>query len=97
MMHMFMAAGRIKLIADDYIVLTFTNTVGKEVSLKVFISGNMMKNVKEYTTVGDMCGAKGYFDTSEEQKKLILVADKVTFLSRPKSESDMEGDELLDE
>ena len=94
---MFMAAGRIKLITDDYIVLTSINAVGKEVALKVFLSDNMMKNVKEYTTVGDMCGIKGYFETSEEQKKLILVAEKVTFLSRSESVSDTEGDELLDE
>ena len=94
---MFMVAGRVKLIADDYMVVTSTNTAGKEVSLKVFIPGSMMKNVKEYTIVGDVCGVKGFFDNSPEQNKIILVADKVTFLSRSSSISDTEGDELLDE
>lgn len=97
MMHMFMATGRIKLIADDYIVLTSINTSGKEVALKIFISGNMMKNVKEYTTVGDMCGVKGCFDNSSEQKKIILVAERVTFLSKSGLVSDTEGEELEDE
>jgi hypothetical protein len=91
---MFMVAGRVKLIADDYMVVTSTNTEGKEVSLKVFVSGNMMKNVKEYTTIGDVCGVRGYFDNSPEQKKIILVADKVTFLSRPNSVSDTRGEEI---
>lgn len=94
MVNLFTAMGRIKLIADDYIVLTSTNKIGREVNLKVFVRGNMMKSIREYTTAGDVCGVKGYFDISPEQKKLILVADKVSFLGR---EDLTKGDELLDE
>lgn len=96
MVNIFTAVGRVKLIADDYMVITSTNIKNREVNLKVYITGNMMKNIKEYTTVGDICGIKGYLDISEEQKKLILVADKVTFLSRSCSVSDTEEDESCD-
>lgn len=50
--------------------------------IDVSIFDNIADNVKEYCKVGDLVGIKGRLESKED--KLILVGEKVTFLSQAK-------------
>ena len=46
--------------------------------IEVFITDNILGNMKEYCTKGSLLGIKGRIESKED--KMILVADKITFL-----------------
>lgn len=48
--------------------------------------GNMINNFKEYCRKGDTIGVKGRLETRED--KLIIIVDKLTFLSSAKKEEE---------
>lgn len=48
----------------------------------VLFSGNLVDNVKEYCRKGDIVGTKGRLQV--ENDKLVVVSDKITFLSSRK-------------
>lgn len=92
---MFTVVGRAKFVADDYFVISSINQKNREINVKVFVSGNILKHIREHMEIGDICGVKGFFDTKND--KLVLVADKVTFLGKSESVSDTRGEEIEDE
>lgn len=50
--------------------------------LDTMVVGGMVDNVENYCTVGDLIGVKGRLE--ETNKGMIVVAEKVTFLSSKK-------------
>ena len=55
------------------------------------LSGNIATNTKEYCKKGDILGIKGRIQTVtvEDEYKIELIAEKVTFLSSRKADDDL--------
>ena len=55
------------------------------------LSGNIATNTKEYCKKGDILGIKGRIQTVkvEDEYKIELIAEKVTFLSSRKVDDDL--------
>lgn len=51
--------------------------------IDIYVSGNIAKSTSEYTKKGDIVGIKGRLERMPQinQKNLMVVAEKVTFLS----------------
>ena len=45
------------------------------------LSGNILNNAKEYIQQGDMVGIKGRIEQQTTDSRLLVVAEKLTFLS----------------
>lgn len=54
------------------------------------LSGNILQNAKEYIQQGDLVGIKGRIEQQTTDSRLLVVADKITFLSS-KKEKESEG------
>lgn len=54
--------------------------------IDIYVSGNIAKSISEYVKKGDIVGIKGRLERMPQinQKNLMVVAEKVTFLSTRK-------------
>lgn len=54
--------------------------------IDIYVSGNIAKSTSEYTKKGDIVGIKGRLERMPQinQKNLMVVAERVTFLSTRK-------------
>ena len=91
MLNQLVCVGRIVEINEETIKIAVTRNYKNEnreyetdfISCKIF--KNIAKNVNEFCEKGDLVGIKGRLETFDS--KLIVIAEKVTFLSS-KTESD---------
>lgn len=52
-------------------------------NIKFLLKNNLSTNAKAYFKEKDLVGIRGYIDTDEDEN-IVLVADKITFLSQRK-------------
>ena len=76
--------GRIKYISPDFMDVAVFNSSDKEAYdlITVAISENISKHANEYCTLNDLVGVKGKL--ANKDGKLVVVADRITFLSSTK-------------
>ena len=90
MLNQIVLVGRIKEIEDIYITVAisraYKNANGEyDVDLvKINMSNNIAKNVKDYCEKGSLVGVKGKVETNDEGN-IIIIAEKISFLSSRKS------------
>lgn len=76
-------AGRYVSLKKDTMTLSITITKGDEkhdtLLIPIILNNILLEHVKEYVSKGDVVGVKGYLDNNN--KSLICVAEKITFLS----------------
>ena len=88
MLNQVVLVGRITSIneLDNKVVLAVTrneknsNGIYDTDFVPIKLPKNIFVNVCEYCKKGDLIGAKGFIESNENQE-IILVVDKVTFLS----------------
>lgn len=56
------------------------------------LSGNILQNAKEYIQQGDLVGIKGRIEQQTTDSRLLVVADKITFLSSKKEKEEKESE-----
>lgn len=84
-MNQIILVGRITEINDNGVTIGVTraykNANGEYETdfIPIRLFNNILTTTKEYTRLGDIIGVKGRLETHNTQ--LIVVADKVTFLS----------------
>lgn len=82
MLNQVTIVGRICRSLDDNGILRISvpRTTGDKINkIKVKITGDMISTVKTYCKERDLIGIRGRLE--EESGRIILVAEKVTFLS----------------
>lgn len=57
--------------------------------IDIILNDSIAKSTAEYCHKGDVVGIKGRVQTNASSKKLDLIAEKVTFLSKAKVEEDL--------
>lgn len=84
MLNQIVLVGRLKYIGLDFIELAVNKKDNPEEYdiIPVTLSENIVDNVKNYCTLEDVVGIKG--NISNKDGRLIIVANKVTFLSSRK-------------
>ena len=65
----------------------------EEIYIPVMLSDSIMKRTKQYCDINDIVGVKGWLKNRDE--KLIVMADKLTFLASTKG-TDEKGGEIDD-
>ena len=65
----------------------------EEIYIPVMLSASMMNKTKQYYDINDIVGVKGWLRNRDE--KLIVMADKLTFLASTK-DTDEKGGETDD-
>lgn len=65
----------------------------EEIYIPVMLSDSIMKRTKQYCDINDIVGVKGWLRNRDE--KLIVMADKLTFLASTK-DTDEKGGETDD-
>lgn len=65
----------------------------EEIYIPVMLSASMMNKTKQYYDINDIVGVKGWLRNRDE--KLIVMADKLTFLASTK-DTDEKGGETND-
>ena len=63
----------------------------EEVYIPVMLSDSIMNRTKQYCNINDIVGVKGWLKNRDG--KLIVMADKLTFLASTKSTNEEEGEE----
>ena len=95
-----MLIGRVKEIsANKNIRLTLTMSAEEIVELNVFIPTGMKSNVEQYLHAGDIVGIKGHLKEDSKNHSVIVMTDKLSFLSSPTEEpsTDDEPSDDIDE
>ena len=84
MLNQAVLVGRIKYISPDFMDVAVFNSSDKEKYdlITVSIPENISKHANEYCTLNDLVGIKGKL--ANKDGKLVVVADKMTFLSSTK-------------
>ena len=76
------------------IIYKDTIKVGEEeVYIPVIVGDSMMKHVQQYCNINDIVGVKGWLKNRDE--KLVVMADKLTFLTAT-NDTTSEGGETSD-
>lgn len=59
--------------------------------IEFILRGNIATNIKEYCNKGDILGVKGRIQSTkvDDEYKIELIAEKVTFLSSRKADDDL--------
>lgn len=95
MLNQFLLVGRIvKNIKNNNVTIAITRNHKNENGeyetdfIDVIIKGSIAKTTAEYCKKGDIIGVKGSIqsNTSKHTRKIILIAEKVTFLSSKKED-----------
>lgn len=87
MLNQIVLVGRIKEIQENKVYLaiprSYKNTNGEYDTdiVPVRIDDSIGNNVREYCEKGDLLGVKGRVEQLPNSKRIILKAEKVTFLS----------------
>ena len=95
MLNQIVLVGRIKEIEDTYMIVAisraYKNANGEyDVDLvKINMSDNIAKNVKDYCEKGNLVGIKGKVETNDEGN-IIIIAEKISFLSSSKQNTEQE-------
>ena len=63
----------------------------EEVYIPVMLSDSIMNRTKQYCNINDIVGIKGWLKNRDG--KLIVMAEKLTFLASTKSTNEEEGEE----
>lgn len=90
MNNMFTIIGRINRFVNDKVYINCTrqykNVNGEYLTdiVPVKLFGSIATNVHDYCQVGDLIGIKGRIEQLNDSNRIILVAEKVTFLSSKK-------------
>lgn len=79
-----------KVIATLSVPQSFKNISGEyEVNIiDVSIYGTIAETTQEYVKKGDLIGVRGRLQRLEKNKKLEVIAEKVTFLSTKKEDEE---------
>jgi single-stranded DNA-binding protein len=84
MLNQFVGVGRFKSLNKNILTIeiprNYKNDFGEydKDEIKIMIGKNLINNIEEYVSLGNILGVKGRIETREE--KLVVVADKITFL-----------------
>lgn len=65
----------------------------EDVYIPVIVGDSMMKHIQQYCNINDVVGVKGWLKNRDE--KLVVMADKLTFLTAT-NDTTSEGGELDD-
>lgn len=94
MLNQVIIVGRIKEIKESkkgvavtlIIPQSFKNESGEYENnyIDVMLYKNVAQATKEYCKIGDMVGIKGRLQKLEDDKNLLVISDRVTFLSQRK-------------
>ena len=94
MLNQVVIVGRISHITDSKITIAVSRSYKNEEGvydtnfIPVKIKGGIANNVSTYCKKGDVIGIKGRLET--DHGKLLLLAEKVSFLSSGKHEAEEE-------
>lgn len=100
MHNMAMLIGRVKEISPNKnLRLVLTMSAEETVELNVFIPAGMKNNVEQYLHEGDIVGVKGHLKEDSKNHSVLVMADKLSFLSSPTEEpsTDDEPSDDIDE
>ena len=88
MNNMCVCVGRVIEISEKYnLKLVIPITADETVEIQIFIPEGMKNNVKEYLHTGDLVGIKGKLKQDKVNHNTVVLADKITFLSKPSDEA----------
>ena len=83
-----LCVGRVIEISEKHnLKLTLPMMTDETVEVQIFIPETMKMHVKNYLQVGDLVGIKGKLKQDSINHNTIVLADKISFLSRASDEA----------
>jgi lysyl-tRNA synthetase class II len=90
-----MCIGRVVEISDKYnLKLAIPMTADETVEVQVFVPEGMKNNIKEYLHIGDLVGIKGKLKQDSINHNTIVLADKISFLSKASDEAPDDSEDI---
>jgi single-stranded DNA-binding protein len=69
-------------------------TADETVEVQVFVPEGMKNNIKEYLHIGDLVGIKGKLKQDSINHNTIVLADKISFLSKASDEAPDDSEDI---
>lgn len=88
MLNQFMLLGKLVEIKESSMIIDTEND-----KIEIKVSSNMLEKIQNYDVIGTFIGAKGKISSNNDI--LVLVADKITFLSSKVKEGSVYDEWIL--
>ena len=95
MNNMCTCIGRVVEISEKYnLKIAIPMTADETVEVQIFIPETMKMHVKSYLHVGDLVGIKGKLKQDSINHNTIVLADKISFLSKASDEAPDDSEDI---